>query len=233
MQLKSLPFVTVVTADGNNKTARPKYRETIPPETIYAEILLRASGAPLTPERVFQLGCQIILEYCLSGHKVGPMGDDAIMFQCTCGGSTPIGEEMPHTFDGLQIALDCNFSFTSRAWAKTNFTAEKVGEQNRVVPIFVAVYDSMSGLPNHYVGGQGLTIVLGNNNPEFDPTNQNHYVRFRKQDGTWVKAASYAYFKGNKIIAIPPADLTGQVEMEVALTINGSVRSAVYAFPLS
>ena len=91
----------------------------------------------------------------------------------------------------------------------------------------------MSGLPNHYVGGQGLTLVLGNRTMNFDPTNENHYVRFRKPDGTWVKAASYAYFKGNKIIAIPPASLTGQVEMEIALDINGSVRSATYAFPLS
>lgn len=172
-------------------------------------------------------------DWTIVGWKIDPLGDDLIAFLCGCGGSSLIGQEAPNTFDDLGIELRAHYGDTGRARAQAAFTAEKVGEQNRVAPVFVSVYNSENKQPNHYEPLKGLTIVLGNRRAVFDTANQSHRVRFQKADGTWVTAAGYPYIKGSTIVCLPPTGLTGQVTLELTLEINGSIRTGIYPFPLS
>ena len=236
-------YSTGPTADGLHITARPSRRDAITHQAACDWVTAQLNGAPPTPDNVLTLFAQGVVDWTVRGHPVGPIGGDLLSFYCSCGGSSPVGAPEPHTFEELEIALTCHYATAGRARAKAQFSAEnrakaqfsaeKVGETSRVVPVFSKVYHSMSRQLNHYTGGQGLTIELANRQPIFDPTHPSHYVRFRKPDGTWVTAASYAYYKGRTIIAIPPATLTGQVEMEASMEINGSIRSAIYAYPLT
>jgi len=226
-------YTTGPTTDGNSRTTHQKRREPITQQQAYDYVHAELNGAPCTPEVCIPIFCKAVVDWTVRGHPVGPIGDDMMSFICSCGGSSPVGQPEPHTFDDMEIALTCHYATTGRARAKAQFQSEKVGEQNRIVPVFSKVYDSMSKLPNHYVAGQGLVCVFDNNNPFFDPTLEGHYFRFHKADGTSVLAASYAYFKGNTIVPILPTGLTGPLQLEASMSINGSVRSAIYPFPLA
>ena len=226
-------YFTLPTPDGNNITARLKHRGFKSEEDVCAEMTRQLNGAPLTPQVFFRLFAQIAVLWTLAGWKVGPLGGGLFTLLCSAGGSAPVGQEPTPTFEGLCIELRAHYEGAGRALAAAHFKAEKVGEQNRVVPIFLHVYDSMSKIPNHYVALQGLTIILGNRRCHFDHTNANHRVRFQKADGTWVVAAGYPYFKGTTLVCLPPAGLTGEVLLELTMDINGTLRTAVYSFPLA
>ena len=233
MSPQALPIITLPTTDGNHTTSRVKHRGTKTPEEFYAEMGLRIGNQPLTIPLVLQTHDQVIVDWTVEGWKIAPLGDGLISYLCSSGGSAPIGQEPTKTFEGLCVELRGHYTEAGRARAAAQFSAEKVGEQNRVTPIFLHVYDSASKLPNHYVAMHGLTLVLGNRRIIFDPTNENHRIRFQKQDGTWVVAASYPYIKGSTIVCLPPAGLTGEVILELTLQINGALRTGLYAFPLA
>jgi hypothetical protein len=114
----------------------------------------------------------------------------------------------------------------------TAFSAEKVGEQNRVAPIFVEVFDSGTRTANHYVAGAPLTIHMGNKSFSFDTT-AGSQVRFRKGDGSYVTATTYAYVKGRTVVVVVPSGLTGSIELEMTCLINRLSRTGTYPFPLS
>jgi len=226
-------YITLPTPDGNNITARLKHRGTKSEAEVCAEMTRQLNGAPLTPQVFLRLFGQIALAWTTAGWKVGPLGGGLFTLLCSAGGSAPIGQELTPTFEGLGIELRAHYEAAGRAQAAAAFKAEKVGEQNRVIPVFLHVYESMSKLPNHYVAGQGLTIILGNRRVNFDPANENHRVRFQKADGTWVVAAGYPHFKGSTLVCLVPPGLTGEILLELTLNINGSLRTGMYAFPLA
>jgi hypothetical protein len=226
-------YITRPSTQGNTITTMPKYRGTKTQAQVYAEIAARLGSTPLTIANVIQTHDQVIIDWTTAAWKIEPLGDGLIGYVIGSGGSSPIGQEPPHTFDEMGIDLRGHFGTAGRDRSRAGFSAEKVGEQNRVTPVFVEVYDSATKTPNHYVANQGLTIILGNRNPKFDPTQTGQWVRFQKSDGTYVTSSSYPYIKGNTIVCVPPTGLTGTVELEITLELNGMLRTGRYSFPLS
>ena len=233
MPENTFPYITRPSTAGNTITTMPKYRGTKTQAQTYAEIQTRLGATPITIANVISTLNQILIDWTIAGWKIEPLGDGLIGYLVGCGGSSPIGQEPPHTFAEMGIELRGHYGAAGRARAQAAFSAEKVGEQNRVTPVFNEVYDSGTKTPNNYTAGQALTIILGNRNPEFDPTQTSQWVRFQKADGTYVMAASYPYIKGNTIVAMVPATLTGTVELEITLKLHGSLRTGRYAFPLT
>jgi hypothetical protein len=229
----TFPYITRPSAAGNTITTMPKYRGAKTETQLQAEVTARLAGAPATVDNVLLHAAAIIIDWTIAGWKIDPIGGGMIGFACGCGGSSPIGQEPPHGFEDMGVDLRGHYGPAGRDRAAAAFSAEKVGEQNRVTPVFSEVYDSDTHLPNHYVIGKGLTIVLANRQPKFDPTQTGQVVRFRKSDGTYVSAASYPYIKGNTIVCVVPAGLTGAVELELTLELNGSIRTGRYAFLLT
>ena len=229
----TFPYVTRPATQGNTITTMPKYRGTKTQAQVYAEIAARLGATPLTIANVILTQNQILIDWTIAGWKIEALGDGLVGYLVGCGGSSPIGQDPPVTFEEMGIDLRGHYGVAGRARAQAVFSAEKVGEQNRVTPVFVEVYDSETKIHNHYVAGKALTIVLGNRNPKFDPTQTGQWVRFQKADGTFVLASGYPYIKGNTIICQVPANVTGTVELELTLRLNGSLRTGCYAFPLT
>ncbi len=226
-------YVTRPSTAGNTITTMPKYRGTKTQAQVYAEAQTRLGATPLTIANVTRTINEVILDWAICGWKIEALGDGLIGYAVGCGGSSPIGQEPPNTYEEMRIELRGHDGAAGRARAKAAFSAEKVGEQNRVAPVWVEVYDSASKLPNHYVSPGTLTIILGNRNGKFDPSQTGQRVRYRKADGTWVLAGGYPYIKGNTIVANVPAGLTGALELEITMELNGSLRTSTYAFPLT
>lgn len=229
----TFPYITRPATHGTAITTMPKYRGTKTQAEVYAEVTARLGGAAPTVENVTRTLAQVILDWTITGWKIAPLGDGLIGFLAGCGGSAPVGQEPPRTFEDMAVELRGHYGPAGRDRAAAAFSAEKVGEQNRVTPVFVEVYDSDTKTPNNYEAGKALTIILGNRKPKFDPTQTGQWVRFRKSDGNYVNAASYPYVKGNTIVCLVPATLTGTVELELSLELNGMVRTGRYAFPLT
>jgi hypothetical protein len=229
----TFPYVTRPATQGNTITTMPKYRGTKTQAQTYAEVAARLGATPPTIENVARALAQVVIDWTIAGWRVAPVGDGLIGFQVGCGGSSPVGQEPPQTFEEMGIDLRGHYGPAGRARAQAAFSAEKVGEQNRVTPVFVEVYDSATKTPNNYTAGEALTIILGNHNPKFDPTQTGQWVRFQKADGSYVMAAGYPYIKGNTIVCLVPATLTGTVELELTLELNGYLRTGRYAFPLT
>ena len=234
MQELTLPYFTLPATDNIHLTARVKYRGTKTQAQVYAEAEVRRGNAPLTFALATRLVNEVVLDWSIQGWKIEALGDGLIAYACACGGSCLMNQELDPSFEGMEVQLRSHYGEAGRARAKSAYSAEKVGEHNRVSPVFTRVYDSESGLPNHYECGKGLTLILGNRNATFTPaSNTNHRVRFQKADGTWVVAATYPYIKGNTVVVLVPAGLTGMVNLEISIGIRGSVRTAIYPIPLS
>lgn len=230
---QTFQYITRPSAAGNTITTMPKYRGTKTQAQVYAEVTARLGSTPATVENVARTLAQVLVDWTTCAWRIAPLGDGLIGFQCGSGGSSPIGQEPPQTFEEMGIDLRGHYGPAGRARAEAAFSAEKVGEQNRVTPVFVEVYDSDTKTPNNYTAGAALTIILGNRKPEFDPKQSGQWVRFQLANGSYIVATSYPYIKGNTIICQVPATVTGTVELELTLKLNGSLRTGRYAFPLT
>ncbi len=226
-------YVTRPTNVAGTITTMPRYRGTKTQAEVYAEVALRLGASPPTIANVIKTANQVILDWTILSWKIEALGDGLIGYQCGCGGSAPLGSEPPNDFFGMNVNLSGFYGREGRDRAETAFSAEKVGEQNRVTPVFVEVYESLARTPNHYVSPGTITIILGNQKMKFDPNFTNNFVRYRKADGTFVMAGSYPYYKGGLIVATVPSGLTGALELRVSCEINGSIREGTYAFPLT
>lgn len=229
----SFCYMTRPSTNAATITTMPKYRGTKTQADVHAEVAARLGAAPPTVPNIIQTLCQVIIDWTIQCWKIEPLGDGLIGFLCGCGGSSPIGAPPPNSFEDMSVELRGYYGSAGRDRAAAAFTAQNVGSQNRVAPVFVEVYDSESKTPNHLVANKGLTIILGNRNGKFDPTNPLHFVKFRKGDGTFVMAAGYPFIKGNTIVVTAPAGLVGPVELHLAMELNGSVREGIYPFPLT
>lgn len=229
----SFCYITRPTAAGTSMTTMPKYRGTKTQDQVYAEVTTRLGATPLTVANITATLHQVIIDWSIACWKIEPLGDGLIGFLVGCGGSSPIGSEPPSGFVDMGIDLRGYYGPAGRARAESAFTAQKVGEQNRVTPVFVEIHESITKIINHYVSPGTLTIILGNRQPKFDPSKTGQFVRYRKADGTFVSAGSYPYINGKTIVANVPAGLTGSIELHLALELNGSVREGVYPFPLT
>jgi hypothetical protein len=214
-------------------TTMPKYRGTKTQAQVYAEVLSRLGTNGPTVENITRILCQVIIDWTIACWKIEPIGDGLIGFQCGCGGSAPVGSEPPNDFVGIGVNLNGHWGPAGSDRAEAAFSAQKVGEQSRVTPVFAEVYDSASRTPNHYVAGMAITIITANRNGKFDPTKTGNVVRVRKADGTYAVCTVYPYYKGNTIVAVIPAGVTGAVELHLSMEINGSIREGIYPFPLT
>lgn len=229
----SFCYITRPTASGHNMTTMPKYRGTKTQEQIYAEVAAKTGSSPAIVAQVVKGLCETIVDDTIACWKVEPLGDGLIGFLVGCGGSSPVGTEPPSTFADMGIDLRGYYGPTGRDRALAAFSAQKVGEQNRVTPVFTEVYDSATKTHNHYASPGSLTIILGNRQPKFDPNASGQFVKFRKADGTFVVASAYPYINGKTIVVSVPAGLTGSLELHLSLELNGSVREGIYPFPLT
>jgi hypothetical protein len=226
-------YVTRPTNVAGTITTMPRYRGTKSQPEVYAEIAARLGATPPTVANVIKTLNEVIIDWTIACWKIEALDDGLIGYQCGCGGSAPVGSEPPNDFFAMNVALSGFYGRDGRDRAVATFSAEKVGEQNRVTPVFVDVYESLTRTPNHYVSPGTLTIILGNQKMKFDPGISNHFVRYRKADGTFVSAGTYPYYKGGTIVANMPSGLTGALELRVSCEINGSIREGTYPFPLT
>ena len=132
-------IITYPAPDNVHITTRPKYRGTKTQAQTYAEITTRLAGAPPTVENVIRTLGQVVIDWTITGWKIDPLGDDLISFLCGCGGSSLVGQPTPNTFDDLGIELHAHYGDAGRVRAQAAFQVEKVGEQNRVSPVFIEV----------------------------------------------------------------------------------------------
>ncbi len=211
-------------------TTQPKYRgEKTTAQTI-ADVAAETGKSAADVEAILLSTFRKVIDNTTSGWKheafFGLIG-----FQCGSGGSAPIGGPESWDFESMDINLRSHYGEEGRQRAEAAFSAEKVGEQNRVAPVFLEVYDSDTKSPNHYVAGKGLTLIMGNRRMKFDPA-AGCKVRFRKSDGTYVDATNYPYAKGTTVVCTVPTGLTGSLEVEITIDINGGLRTGTYAFPI-
>ena len=233
MAENTFQYVTRPTNVAGTLTTMPRYRGTKTQDDVYAAAAARTGLAPAIVAQAIKGASEVIIDLTIEAWKIEPLGDGLIGYQCGCGGSAPVGTEPPNDFIGMNIGLNGYYGDAGRDRAEATFSAEKVGEQNRVTPVFSEVYDSASRTSNHYVSPGTLTIVLGNQKAKFDPNQSGNFVRYRKADGTFVLAGGYPYYKGRTIVANVPAGLTGSLELRIQLELNGSLREGIYAFPLT
>ena len=219
-------------SNSDKTTTTPVFRGTKTAADLYAEADRRVVGPNPKAEQYAPAILSTIIDWAIATWKIEPLGGGLVGFQCSSGGSSAPGEPPPHTFEDMGIALCGYFGPEGRARAEAAFVPERVAELNRISPVFVSVFESESKAPNHYVCGKGLTAVLANRKMKFVPGKEGHWMRFRKLDGTHVDATVYPYVKGSTIVCIVPMGLTGNIELEISLEINGSIRSAVYPFVL-
>jgi hypothetical protein len=233
--MSSAPFcyITRPAPSGLTVTTMPKYRGTKTQAEVHAEVTARLGATPLTVENVTRTLCEVIVDWTIACWKIEPLGNGLIGFLCGCGGSSPVGEDPPSSFEDMGVELRGYYGAAGRDRAAAAFSAQKVGEQGRVTPVFSEVYDSESKVPNHYVAGKTITIILANRHPKFDPNQSGQWVKYRKSDGTLVLAGGYPYIKGNTIVANVPTGLSVALELHLTLELNGSVREGVYPFPLT
>lgn len=228
---ESFQYITRPTSDGTAIMTGPSYRGTKTKAELTAEIAARLGSAPVTIDEVIRIHHEVVIDWTTAGWKIEAY-DALIGFRATCGGSSGIGDPEDWNFDTMKINLSGSWGPTGEARAAGQFSAEKVGEQSRVIPVFSEVYDSESKTPNHYVIGKGLTVQFSNRRFKFD-TAAGCRMRFQKGDGTFVNAAGYPYVKGATVVCTPPTGLTGSVNLEATALINGALRTTLYAFPLT
>jgi hypothetical protein len=149
-----------------------------------------------------------------------------------CGGSHPASDFAP-TYENLNMDFRGHTGEAGKARAEGSFTAEKVGEQGRVVPVIVRVTDQNTGLQDHYSAGKPMQVELANRNCVLDPTNDYHGVFYRSAaTGVTVRATDYGYVNGKLIVCNVPAGLTGNQELCVTGDVYGQIRTGIYATPL-
>ncbi len=224
-------YITRPTSKGDATTTQPVYRGTKTKADLLAEIAARLGSTPPTIEAVIRTHHEVIIDWTAQGWKVEPF-DDLIGFRLTVGGANPTGEPEDWNFDTMAADLNCHWGNAGEARSRATFTSEKVGEQARSAPVFVEVFDSETKEANHYEALKGLTCRFSNRKFEFDP-GAGCKLRFRKADNTYVEAAGYPHIKGNTVVGLPPAGLTGTVYLECTALINGSLRTSEYPFPLT
>lgn len=227
----SFQYITRPSSGGLTIMTQPRYRGTRSTAEVVAHIATATGKPPADIEAILRAYSEYVIDQTIGTWKVEPVFD-LIGFQCGSGGSVPIGGTEDWDFDSMDVALRGYWGEAGRQRAEAAFTAEKVGEQNRITPVFVEVYDSDTKTPNHYVAGRGLTLIMGNRNAKFDPA-AGGFLRFQKPDGTFIAAASFPYIKGNTIVAIVPIGTTGPLELQISMEINGQQRLGVYPFELT
>jgi hypothetical protein len=227
----SFQYITRPIPTGLGITTQPKYRGEKTTADLIAAIAAKTGKSPADIEAILRAFCEETIDLTIGTWKIEALFD-LIGFQCGSGGSVPIGGPESWDFESMDVALRGYYGEAGRQRAEAAFSADKVGEQNRVAPVFVEVYDSDTKSPNHYVPGKGLTLIMGNRRMKFD-TAAGSRVRFQKTDGTYVDASNYPYVKGSTIVCTVPSGLTGSLEVEITMEINGSLRTGTYPFAIS
>ena len=227
---ETFPYITRPISSGLGITTQPKDRGEKTTAEHIAAVVAKTGKSAADVELILRASDEEIVDRSIEGWKQEPRFG-LIGFQCGSGGSVPVGGAESWDFESMDIALRCHYGEAGRQRAEAAFSAEKVGEQNRVAPVFLEVYDSDTKSPNHYVAGKGLTLIMGNRRMKFDPA-AGSLVRFRKSDGTYVNASNYPYVKGTTVVCTVPTGLTGSLEIEITMEINGSLRTGTYPFAI-
>lgn len=227
------PFQYITrTGTQGQVTTGPSYRGVKTADEVYAEALNRIGTQPLTIPLAIRTVLQVALEWSAQGWKIDPL-EDLIGIRLTCGGSFDSTDFQP-TWDSMSMALAGYFGDTGRQLAQDAITFENAGHQGRIVPVFARVSDNWTGTADHYTPGKSILIELANRNAKiaFDRA-AGSKVQFRKADNTIVEASDYGDNRGVRITALVPADVTGPITVILSISINGSIRTAEYASPLT
>lgn len=212
-------------------TSQPKYRGTVSSEASLTEITERSG---LTRQQVetalLHLG-QYVVDKTIDCYQLAPILD-YLGFQATSGGSFDSPDFAPN-YTNMAIDFRLKIGKTAHRRAEDRFSAENLGHNSRVEPVVIGVTNMGNGQPNGYTPGACLQIDLKDGRGELDPTVTTQGVYLTAANGTRTRCSQYGYTKGNLIIAVVPAGLTGQQTLSISMVMNGGVRTGIYSTPLS
>lgn len=225
-------YITRPTSDGSKTTTGAKYRGTKTPGETIAEVTARLGSSALSVPLVITTFHQVVIDWTIAGWKVDPL-EDLIGYLCTCGGSQDLGAVDAWDFDTMNITLNGHYGSAGQARARAAFSAEKVGEQSRVVPVFSKVYDSLTQTADHYVPAKQLVCEMSNRNGKFDPSNTDHRLRL-SMGGENFDCTDY-YVRGMTIVGTVAASISagGPAQLSISMLINGSLRTGIYSHLLT
>ena len=210
--------------------AQASYRDMKTAAELYAEVLARLGSTPVTVQSAVEMACRVIIEWTVQGFRIEPLGG-LIGSVFGCGGSHP-DPDFASTYENMNMDFNSHLGEAGLALAQSLFTAEKLGDQGRVVPVIMRVLNTTTRVENHYSSPGSLQIELENKRGfELLPGTAYHGVFFKSITGTIVEGV-VTYTKGQLIIVNVPTGLTGAQELSVAGNIYGSLRTGIYPVPL-
>lgn len=227
----SVRYITRPLAGSSRYTAGIDYRGTKSHADVMTLVLARlGSPGPADPAAVVVAYTHVVIELVMDSWRVEG-ADDLLGFMLSVGGSQPAPDFAP-TWENLNVAFTGHFGDAGDTLARGLFSAEKTGDQGRVVPVIVRATNMFTHQPDRYSPGKPMQIELENRRVKFDPAHGSK-VTFRATGGTAVDVTEYAFVRGTVIAFNAPTGLTGPQELSITCTIGEALRTGVYPLPLA
>ena len=228
-----MPFQYTVrpTSQGSRYQGQPDYQDTVSTEDFLAELSAKTGKPAAELEPIVRAFLELVLDTTIDGHRIGALFD-LIGFQFNCGGSEDTPDFAP-TFDNLNMAISAFVGGDGDSRVRAAFTALKTGQQGRIVPVILSVTDLRTRAADHYTPTAPLQVQIANRGATFDPADPLQGIFLRPASGPTVRLADCALYRGGMLTGSVPAGLTGPQVLSVALSINGSVRTTIYAHPIA
>lgn len=213
---------------GNRYQGQPAYLGTKSTEEVIAAVQAKIGTQPLTVDLVVRTLHEVIIDLGIHSWRIEPL-HGLVGYLFGCGGSEESPEFAP-TYDNLNVALRGFLGQAGEDRARGEFSAEKVGDAGRVVPVIVGVLDLRTRVRDHYTPGAPLEVSLQNNRVKFEPGNGAHGIYLKAANGTSTKLLDTAIYPGPRLVGTVPAGLTGPQEVSVIVELNGGTRTGIYSF---
>lgn len=227
----SFPYRVRPTAAGNRFQGQPAYKGSRTTEEILAALATRTGKTAAELGPIVQALCELIVDETIDGWRIEPLFD-LIGYQFGCGGSEDTSD-FSATFDNLNMGLTGHTGTAGEARSRAAFSADKVGEMGRVVPVIIRVTDMRTGLQDHYAAGGPIQVELANNRVNILTAASDQGIFLKASNGSVVRITDYAFVRGRIIAGTVPAGLTGPQELSVGAILNGSIRTGIYPHPLA
>ncbi len=227
--MKKLQYIVRPLPNGGY-TTQVKYKGTRDADYVVAQVVARTGKPEADVRAILAAQDDVLIEEGMDSYK-SESGGGKLGYAATTGGSSPNTEIAP-TWDNLNVSFNAYFLETGLDQAQSEFRAEKVGEQGRIVPVIIRVTDLQTGQANHYTAGKSVEIEVQNQSAKFDRT-AGAKIMFEKADGTQVEASDYGTARGRVFSGQVPAGTTGPLIVRVSMLINGSLREGIYSIALS
>jgi hypothetical protein len=228
--MKKLQYIIRPLPSGGY-TTQVKYKGTRDQAYIVAQVVARTGKSEADVRAILGAHDDVLIEETIDSYKCAS-GGGKLGFAVSTGGKSPTSDVAP-TWDNLHTAFNGYYLEEGVLYAQSLFSAEKVGEQGRVVPVIIRVTDLQTGFANHYHAAKSIEIEVQNQNARFDHA-AGCTVEFEKPDGTKVEASDYGSARGRVFSAQVPAGLTGPLIVHVKMLVSGGqLREGIYAIAIT